>query len=68
MKQRKYTLGLDFGTESIRCLAVDIFSGEEKAVAVSNYSDGAITQANPQLVKRICHPRLVDRINGAWIA
>ena len=47
MKQNKYTLGLDFGTESVRCLAVDVNSGEEKGVAVSNYLHGVITENFP---------------------
>ncbi|MBT6716878.1 MAG: ribulokinase [Nitrospina sp.] len=47
MKQRKYALGLDFGTKSVRCLAVDIVSGEEKTATVSNYSDGVITRNLP---------------------
>ncbi len=38
---------MDFGTESVRCLAVDVASGEEKAVAVSKYADGVITQKIP---------------------
>ena len=45
--KRKYSLGLDFGTESVRCLAVDMASGEEKAVAISEYADGVITQKIP---------------------
>ncbi len=45
--QRKYSLGLDFGTESVRCLAVDIASGEEKAIAISEYENGVITQKVP---------------------
>jgi L-ribulokinase len=46
--KKKYSLGLDFGTESVRCLAVDIVSGEEKAVAISEYADGVITQKIPR--------------------
>lgn len=46
--KRKFSLGLDFGTESVRCLAVDMESGEEKAVAISKYADGVITQKIPQ--------------------
>lgn len=47
MKPEKYALGLDFGTESVRCLAVNIDSGEEKAVAVSEYPNGVITNKLP---------------------
>ena len=48
MKQKRYALGLDFGTESVRCLAVDINSGEEKAFAVYEYPDGVITHQLPK--------------------
>ena len=47
MKPEKYAFGLDFGTESVRCLAVNIDSGEEKAVAVSKYPCGVITNRLP---------------------
>ena len=47
LKLEKYALGLDFGTESVRCLAVNIDSGEEKAVAVSEYPNGVITNKLP---------------------
>jgi len=47
INKRRYSLGLDFGTESVRCLAVDMASGEEQAVAVSEYADGVITQKIP---------------------
>lgn len=47
MKSNYYALGLDFGTKSVRCLAVNIASGEEKAVAVSEYLDGVITDKLP---------------------
>lgn len=48
MTQIKYALGLDFGTESVRCLAVDTGSGEEKAVAVFEYPDGVIVHQLPK--------------------
>ena len=47
MERKQYSLGLDFGTESVRCLAVDINSGEEKAMAIQEYSDGVITGQLP---------------------
>jgi len=36
----KYTLGLDFGTNSVRALIVDVQDGHELASYISNYSHG----------------------------
>ena len=36
------TIGLDFGTESVRGVLVDVDSGEEMATAVSEYEHGVI--------------------------
>jgi L-ribulokinase len=47
MQSNYYALGLDFGTKSVRCLAVNIASGEEMAVAVSEYLGGVITDKLP---------------------
>jgi len=47
IEKRKYSLGLDFGTESVRCLVVDMASGEEKIVSISEYRGGVITQKIP---------------------
>jgi len=41
------SLGLDFGTESVRALVVDGDSGEEVAQVVVPYADGVITRALP---------------------
>ncbi len=43
----KYTLGLDFGTESARAVLVDVASGETVATAVHPYTDGVIDDALP---------------------
>src|SRR5215831_11126426 len=37
---RKYTIGLDYGTNSVRALVVDASSGEEVGTAVWNYEQG----------------------------
>ena len=40
MAKNKYSLGLDFGTNSVRALLVDVHDGREKAEAVWNFSRG----------------------------
>ncbi len=43
----KYSIGVDFGTESGRAVLVDIASGEEIASAVYTYSHGVIDERLP---------------------
>ncbi|MEW6357451.1 MAG: ribulokinase [Planctomycetota bacterium] len=43
----KYSLGLDFGTESARALLVEVETGREVATAVSRYKHGVIAQILP---------------------
>ncbi len=40
MVQKRYCLGLDFGTNSVRALIADVDNGEAVAVAVAEYSHG----------------------------
>ena len=44
---KKYTIGIDFGTLSGRCLLVDVESGEEAATSVYEYPHGVIEGSLP---------------------
>ncbi len=43
----KYSLGLDFGTESARAVLVDIDTGETVATAADEFADGVIDEGLP---------------------
>ncbi len=67
-----HSLGLDFGTNSVRALIVDTASGEEVGSAVAEYARGEegiiLDQKNPDLARQ--HPRdyaesMVGAIRGA---
>ncbi|MBW7885279.1 MAG: ribulokinase [Caldilineaceae bacterium] len=47
MSERRYVIGIDFGTESGRALLVDVASGEEVTTAVHNYANGVIDEKLP---------------------
>jgi L-ribulokinase len=47
MSERKYTIGVDYGTESGRAVLVDVATGEEVATAVHPYADGVIDEHLP---------------------
>lgn len=51
--QRRYVLGIDFGTLSGRALLVDADSGEEVATAVLEYPHGVIEHALPGTSKKL---------------
>ncbi len=62
----KYTLGLDYGTNSVRALIVSVANGAEIASAVWGYAHGAegvILSRDPNLARQ--HP--ADYIKGAEI-
>jgi L-ribulokinase len=47
MSERKYTIGIDFGTQSGRAVLVDVANGEEVATAVHTYANGVIDEKLP---------------------
>ncbi len=62
----KYTIGLDYGTNSVRALIVDVADGAEVGTAVWNYKHGTagvILSRDPNLARQ--HPG--DYIKGAEI-
>jgi L-ribulokinase len=62
----KYTIGLDYGTNSVRCLIVNVANGDEIASAVWNYAHGTagvILSHDPNLARQ--HP--ADYVRGAEI-
>jgi len=62
----KYTIGLDYGTNSVRALIVNVANGMEVAATVWTYSHGTrgvILSRDPNLARQ--HP--ADYVNGAAI-
>ncbi|MDH3252526.1 MAG: ribulokinase [Ignavibacteria bacterium] len=59
-----YAIGLDFGTNSVRALVVNVVNGREVGTAVWNYehgTDGVILSRDPNLARQ--HP--ADYVKGA---
>ncbi len=63
----KYTIGLDYGTNSVRALVVDVANGREVGSAVWGYAHGTegviLSSADPNLARQ--HPG--DYLQGATI-
>lgn len=47
MTNKKYAIGVDFGTESGRVALVDLSNGQEVAMAVHSYANGVIDEKLP---------------------
>jgi L-ribulokinase len=63
----QYTIGLDYGTNSVRTLIVNVANGKEVATAVWNYEHGAsgvILSRDPNLARQ--HP--ADYVKGAEVS
>ena len=62
----KYSIGLDYGTNTVRCLIVDASNGREVGTAVWEYAHGThgvILSRDPNLARQ--HP--ADYVTGAEI-
>ena len=55
MTEKRYALGIDFGTESGRALLVDVDTGEEVATAVHAYADGVLDEFLPDGQTKLDH-------------
>ncbi len=59
-----YGLGIDFGTNSVRSLILDLITGEEIASSVSNFNSGEngilLDEKNPQLARQFPGDYLVS--------
>ena len=53
MDSKKYTIGIDFGTESGRAVLVEVDTGREVATAVHQYKDGVIDRVLPDGVTQL---------------
>ena len=65
MSTNNYSIGLDYGTNSVRALMVNVANGKEIAQAVWNYSHGekgVILSRDPNLARQ--HPQA--EINHQW--
>lgn len=72
MAERRYALGLDYGTNSVRALIVDVTTGEEIATAVHEYTrgdQGVLSDPdNPHVARQHVadyHEGLEAAVNGA---
>ncbi len=67
MRRKRYALGLDFGTNSVRALVVDVSNGREVGTAVWEYEHGeagVLLSDDPNLARQ--HP--ADYVKGAEVS
>ena len=64
VSDRKFSVGLDYGTNSVRAIIVDVSNGDEVATAVADYRSGddgvIIDPGNPHIARQ--HPQ--DYLDG----
>ena len=63
----RYTIGLDYGTNSVRALVVDVTNGRELGTAVWNYkhgNEGVILSRDPNIARQ--HP--ADYVQGTALS
>ena len=65
---KKYAVGVDFGTNSVRALIVDVANGEEVATSIYAYETGQegiiLDPADPHLARQ--HPQ--DYLKGLEVS
>ncbi|MBN2279603.1 MAG: ribulokinase [Candidatus Marinimicrobia bacterium] len=66
--KKKYTIGLDYGTNSVRCVIVDIYNGIEIATAVWNYESGDKGIILDQKDHNLARQNPADYIKGFMIS
>ena len=64
----KYTIGVDFGTESGRSVLVDVADGREVATAVYQYSNSVIDEQLPDQRRHAEGGRRADHVVAFGLA
>jgi L-ribulokinase len=63
-----YTIGLDYGTNSVRCLIVDVTSGDEQGSSVYEYETGEAGIILDSADHNLARQNPVDYIKGVEVA
>ena len=66
MSEKKYTLGIDFGTESGRAVLMEVGTGKEIVTSIYPYANGVIDKKLPVITRpsnlRFWQPGREDRL------
>jgi len=68
MTAKRYALGLDYGTNSVRALLVDIRTGRELATAIHNYESGAAGVVLDARTPDLARQNPANYLKGAEVA